>query len=71
MLVVTRRVGEEIVIGDMIRVRIVAVENKRVKVGITAPSQMTVFREEVHQRLQEFRDCPGNAERNEDAVGSE
>jgi carbon storage regulator len=71
MLVLTRRVGEEIVIGDMVRVRIVAVGNQRVKVGITAPSQVTVHREEVHQRLQEFRDCPGNAERSEDAVGSE
>ena len=71
MLVLTRRVGEEIVIGDMVRVRIVAMGNQRVKVGITAPSHVTVHREEVHQRLQEFRDCPGYAERIEDAVGSE
>jgi len=71
MLVLTRRVGEEIVIGDMVRVRIVAVENQRVKVGITAPSHVTVHRQEVHQRLQGFHDCPGNAEQNENAVWSE
>ena len=53
MLVLTRRLGEEIVIGDMVRVTIVAIENQRVKVGITAPSQVTVHREEVHQRLQD------------------
>ena len=71
MLILTRRVGEEIVIGDMVRVRIVAVENQRVKVAITAPSQVVVHREEVHQRLQEFRDCPGYAERDKNAVWSE
>ncbi len=71
MLVLTRRVGEEIVIGDMVRVTVVAVKNQRVKVGITAPSQVTVHREDVHQRLQSFHDCPGNAEQNENAVWSE
>jgi carbon storage regulator len=70
MLVLTRRVGEEIVIGDVVRVRIVAVQNQRVKVGITAPPQVTVHRGEVHQRLQEFHDCPG-AEQNENTVWSE
>jgi carbon storage regulator len=67
MLVLTRRVGEEIVIGDVIRVRIVAVQNQCVKVGITAPLQVTVHCEEVHQRLQGFHECPGNAEQNENA----
>jgi carbon storage regulator len=71
MLVLTRRVGEEIVIGDLVRVRIVAVQNQRVKVGITAPSQVTVHRGEVHQRLQGFHDCTGNAEESENALGSE
>ncbi len=71
MLVLTRRVGEEIVIGDMVRVRIVAVQNQRVKMGITAPSQVTVHREEVHQRLQGFHDCSEVAEQNENPVESE
>lgn len=51
MLVLTRRVGEEIVIGDGIRVRIVAVNNRGIKVGITAPVHVTVHREEVQRRL--------------------
>ena len=54
MLVLTRRVGEEIVIGDTVRVTIVSMQNGRVKVGITAPKQVTVHREEVQQRIQEF-----------------
>lgn len=71
MLVLTRRVGEEIVIGDMVRVRIVALQNQRVKVGITAPSHVTVHREEVHQRLRDLHDCPGRAEQYDNVVGSE
>ena len=70
MLVLTRRVGEEIVIGDGIRVRIVALHNQRVRVGITAPPQVTVHREEVHQRLQEFNDCPDCEEQHAHALGS-
>ncbi len=63
MLVLTRRVGEEIVIGDGIRVRIVALHNQRVRVGITAPPEVTVHREEVHLRRQEFTDCAASEER--------
>ena len=62
MLVLTRRVGEEIVIGDTVRVTIVSMQNGRVKVGITAPQQVTVHREEVHQRIQDFNYCPAAAE---------
>jgi sRNA-binding carbon storage regulator CsrA len=40
-------------------------------VGITAPPQVTVHRGEVHQRLQEFHDCPGSAEQNKIAAASE
>jgi len=71
MLVLTRRVGEEIVIGDMVRVKIVAIHNDRVKLGITAPQQVTVHREEVHRRLQDFNDSPGVAEHCKNALGSE
>ena len=71
MLVLTRRVGEEIVIGDGIRVRIVAVNSRGVKVGITAPVHVTVHREEVHQRLLKVEGRPGCAEQEERAVGSE
>lgn len=70
MLVLTRRVGEEIVIGDLIRVRIVALDNQRVRVGITAPLDVSVHREEVHRRLQELADCDCCGEQHEFAVGS-
>lgn len=50
MLVLTRRIGEEVVIAGDIRVRVVAIYGHKVRLGITAPPSITVDREEVHAR---------------------
>jgi carbon storage regulator len=55
MLVVTRRTGEEIVIGGNIRIAVIAVQGGRVRLGITAPESIRVDRTEVHER----RGLPG------------
>jgi carbon storage regulator len=47
MLVLSRRIGEEIVIADEIRVAIIGVKGQRVRVGITAPRSVTVARSEL------------------------
>jgi len=47
MLVLCRRIGEEIVIADNIRVRLVAVNGKRARLGITAPPSVPIVREEL------------------------
>ncbi|HEV3449038.1 MAG TPA: carbon storage regulator [Gemmataceae bacterium] len=49
MLVLTRHVGEEIVIGDDICVTVVAVQGDRVRLGIKAPPAVCVDRKEVHE----------------------
>ncbi len=54
MLVLSRRVGEEIVINDNIRVTVVAVKGDRVRLGVVAPREVTVDRAEVHERRAEF-----------------
>jgi carbon storage regulator len=54
MLVLTRRVGEEIVIDGNIRVMVVAVNGDKIRLGIVAPSSVTVDRKEVHDRRAEF-----------------
>lgn len=54
MLVLTRRVGETIVIDDTITVTVLSVEGHRIRLGITAPPAVTVDRQEVHERRQEF-----------------
>jgi carbon storage regulator len=54
MLVLSRKVGEKIVIDGDICVTIVAIQGNRVRIGITAPVSTRVDREEVHQRLEVF-----------------
>ena len=56
MLVLSRRVGEEIIINDNVRVTVVAVKGDRVRLGIVAPRDVTVDRSEVHARRMGFRD---------------
>lgn len=50
MLVLTRRIGEEIVISGNIRVRIIAVKGGRIRVAVDAPRTVSVDRGEVHER---------------------
>lgn len=54
MLVLSRRVGEEIIINDNIRVTVVAVKGDRVRLGIVAPRDVNVDRSEVHERRAQF-----------------
>ena len=53
MLVLSRRLGEEIVIGDTIRVRVLGINGNQVRFGIDAPREMPVHRSEVYDRIQE------------------
>lgn len=63
MLVLTRRVDESLVIDDRIIITILAVEGDKVKVGITAPREVTVLRHELWQAMHEQNQAaaqPGN-----------
>ncbi len=51
MLILTRRVGENIRIGDDITVTIVQVHGKQIKLGIAAPEDVEVHREEIYRRI--------------------
>ena len=51
MLILTRRVGETIRIGDDISVTIVQVHGKQIKLGIAAPEDVEVHREEIYRRI--------------------
>ena len=51
MLILTRRIGEEVIIGDDIRVAVLKVRRKQVWLGIEAPSEIVVMRDEIFQRL--------------------
>ncbi len=62
MLVLTRRLGETIVIDGDIYITVVAVKGDRVRIGVTAPKDMPVDRQEVHERRSEFETRFGPSE---------
>jgi carbon storage regulator len=51
MLVLTRKVGEEILIGDKIHIKVIEVSGSKVKLGINAPTDIRIFREEVLEKI--------------------
>lgn len=51
MLVLRRKVGESIILSGMISISVLAVEGERVKIGITAPADVTIVREELLRSL--------------------
>jgi len=53
MLILTRRLGEGIQIGDGITVKIVDVKGKHVRIGITAPNELPIYREEIYKKIQD------------------
>ncbi len=51
MLIVTRRLGESVMIGDDVTVTVLSVKGNQVRIGIAAPKSVSVHREEVYERL--------------------
>ena len=53
MLILSRRADESIMIGDEVILTILSVKGKQVRIGISAPPDVSVHREEIYQRIQE------------------
>ncbi len=62
MLVLTRKAGESIVIGSDIRVTVLELQGRQIRLGIEAPSDVSVHRGEVYERIREENERAANAD---------
>ena len=60
MLILTRRVGETVMIGDEVTITVLGVKGNQVRVGINAPKSVAVHREEIYERIK--REQEGNVD---------
>jgi carbon storage regulator len=62
MLILTRRVGESLMIGDEVNVTVLGIKGNQVRIGVNAPKDVSVHREEIYQRIQQEQPGPAVAD---------
>ena len=65
MLILTRRIGETLMVGDDVTITVLGVKGNQVRIGVNAPKDVAVHREEIYERIQNEK--AGNGRENETA----
>ena len=61
MLILTRRVGETLMIGDEVSVTVLGVKGNQVRIGVNAPREVSVHREEIYERIKQEQQQGGGS----------
>ncbi|MGX2947218.1 carbon storage regulator CsrA [Frederiksenia canicola] len=63
MLILTRKIGESLLIGDDVEITVLSVRGSQVKLGVKAPKEIAVHREEIYQRIKALSESSDNETR--------
>ena len=70
MLILTRRIGETLIIGDDVNITVLGVKGNQVRLGINAPKDVSVHREEIYLRIQQEKNGDSEPDSDDDETDS-